>query len=434
MKRNAYNQLVTWKNNPNRKPLIINGARQVGKTWLLNEFGTNEFKNLAYFTCEGSAMLRSVFEQDFDIDRILRSLSVLIGFDIDQETLIVLDEVQEIPIILTALKYFDEQRPDIHIAVAGSLLGITLHEGVSFPVGKVDILNIYPMTFDEFLLAMGKEKLASALIDCDFDIITTLHDTYVEMLRLYYYIGGMPEAVKHYVSTQEINSVREIQKRILTGYRQDFSKHAPSKEVARINMVWDSIPSQLVKENKKFIYGAVKKGARAAEFELAIQWLIDSGIVYKIRRVNKIATPLKFYEDIDAFKLFILDIGLFGAMNDTSADSMIIGNNIFSEYKGAFSELYFASQVIPYGMPTYYYSKENSMLELDFLMQYHDNPIPIEIKAETNVKAKSLRMIYNENENLKCLRFSMLPYAKQDWVTNYPLFSACAIPNLLAMR
>lgn len=344
MERSIYNKLVEWKNKQNHKPLILNGARQVGKTYILQEFGKREYKKLAFFSLDRNQKAAEVFEKAGTTADILMALSAISQVDITpNDTLMVLDEIQDCPKALETLKFFCEDAPDIHIIVAGSLLGISLHSGVSYPVGKVEELRLYPMNFIEFLDTMGKAKLASILKEGNWNVINLLETELISLLRQYYYVGGMPAAVLAHVEQKGLQEVRSIQKQIIQDYRRDFSKHAPDREVPRINMVWDSIPAQLAKENKKFIYGAVKKSARAADFELAIQWLIDAGLAYKVQRVNTPRLPFKFYEDLNAFKLFMLDVGLMGAMAETSAESMLVGDGIFSEYKGAFTENYMSS-------------------------------------------------------------------------------------------
>lgn len=423
MKRNILTDLIKWKESYSRKPLILNGARQVGKTYILQEFGRLCYNNVAYFNCDRNKTLNNIFEQDYDTSRIVRSLSALTGFHIEQgKTLIIFDEIQENPIILNSMKYFCENAPEYHIAVAGSLLGISLHDNVSFPVGKVDMLKMYPMTFDEFLLAIRKDEYVELLRSGDKEIIDTLSIQLIDCLRQYYYVGGMPAVVQEYATSGNLQTVRTIQKQILFDYRRDFSKHAPNLEVPRINVVWDSIPAQLAKENRKFIYGIIKKGARASEFEKAIQWLIDAGLVYRINRATAPIMPLKFYEDLSAFKLFILDVGLMGAMTDTPAEAIIIGDNIFREYKGAFTELFVYTQLVKFNIPIYYYSSNDSRVEIDFLAQIGTKIIPIEVKAEVNVKSKSLRTYIDKHTKLKGLRLSMQPYSDQGWMENIPLY------------
>lgn len=423
MKRNILTDLIKWKESYSRKPLILNGARQVGKTYILQEFGRLCYNNVAYFNCDRNKTLNNIFEQDYDTSRIVRSLSALTGFHIEQgKTLIIFDEIQENPIILNSMKYFCENAPEYHIAVAGSLLGISLHDNVSFPVGKVDMLKMYPMTFDEFLLAIRKDEYVELLRSGDKEIIDTLSIQLIDCLRQYYYVGGMPAVVQEYATSGNLQTVRTIQKQILFDYRRDFSKHAPNLEVPRINVVWDSIPAQLAKENRKFIYGIIKKGARASEFEKAIQWLIDAGLVYRVNRATAPIMPLKFYEDLSAFKLFILDVGLMGAMTDTPAEAIIIGDNIFREYKGAFTELFVYTQLVQFNIPIYYYNSNDSRVEIDFLAQIGTKIIPIEVKAEVNVKSKSLRTYIDKHTKLKGLRLSMQPYSDQGWMENIPLY------------
>ena len=428
MKRNILSKLIEWKNKKNRKPLIVNGARQVGKTYILREFGISQYEKMAYVNCDKNKMLEKIFSQDYNISRILLSLSAILHVNIEPEnTLIIFDEIQESPIVLNSLKYFCEDAPQYHVAVAGSLLGISLHRDTSFPVGKVDMIKMYPMTFDEFLMAIGEQPLVDVLATKDFSIIDSLSIRLIDCLRQYYYVGGMPAAVAEFAETKNLQEVRNIQKQILFDYRRDFSKHAPTQEVPRINMVWDSIPAQLAKENKKFVYGAVKKSGRAAEFEQAIQWLIDAGLAYKVQRVNTPRLPFKFYEELNAFKLFMLDVGLMGAMADTSAEAMLVGDGVFAEYKGAFTELYVFTQLKSMGQSLYYHATDNSTIEIDFLTQWRNRVVPIEVKAEVNVKSKSLRTFIGNHPELKGLRYSMLPYEAHDWMVNVPLY-ACLAP------
>lgn len=423
MRRLVYNELRKWKNAVDRKPLIVDGARQVGKTWILKEFGHNEFKNVVYINCDKTKEMKSLFF-DFDTARLLRAFGSIVEENIiPGETLIVLDEIQEAPLGITALKYFCEEAPQYHIIAAGSLLGISLHGGSGFPVGKVDRLNMYPMTFSEFLEALGKKHLLNLLQSRKWVEISSLAPTFIELLRQYYFVGGMPEVVASYISDNDLLKVRAIQKRIIEDYEEDFSKHIPPDLLPKVRMVWNSIPSQLAKENKKFIYGALKKGARAGQFENAIEWLLDAGLIYKVHRTKKIESPLKFYEDFDAFKLFLCDLGLLGAKADVTSREVLLGADFFSEYKGAFTEQYVAQELIANGETPYYYSKENSTLEIDFIIQ-KEELYPIEVKAEENVKSKSLRTVFDLNPKLKPCRFSMMNYRQQDWMTNVPLYAA----------
>ena len=424
MKRNILSKLIEWKNKKNRKPLIVNGARQVGKTFILKEFGSCYYEKMAYVNCDKNKMLEKIFAQDYNISRILLSLSAILHINIEPEnTLIIFDEIQESPTILNSLKYFCEDAPQYHVVVAGSLLGISLHRDSSFPVGKVDMMKMYPMTFDEFLMAIGEQPLVDVLATRDFSIIDSLSIRLIDCLRQYYYVGGMPAAVAEFAETRNLEEVRNIQKQILFDYRRDFSKHAPVQEVPRINMVWDSIPAQLAKENKKFIFGALKKGARASEFEIAIQWLLDAGLIYQINRISTPSIPLKFYEEMSVFKLFVLDIGLMGAMSDAPAESVIVADTLFKEYKGAFTELFVLTQLITEDLPIYYYSSNDSRVEIDLVVQKGATVIPIEIKAEENVHAKSLRTFIGKHPELKGLRISMMPYQDQEWMENRPLYA-----------
>lgn len=424
MERSIYSSLKKWKESPTRKPLILQGARQVGKTYILKEFGAREYSEVVYINCDDNNDMQNMFV-DYDVDRIIRSLSAISGVSIKPSTtLLILDEIQEVERGLASLKYFCEKAPEYHVAVAGSLLGITLHEGTSFPVGKVDMLYMYPMDFEEFLLAMGKEQLVELLRNNSWAALTPLRGMLTELLRQYYFVGGMPEAVKAYVGRGDIWEVRSIHSKIIDAYRNDMSKHVPKQQVQRINMVWNSIPSQLARDNKKFIYGALRKGARANDFEIAIQWLVDSGLVHKVHRISKPVVPLKFYEDMASFKLFLLDCGLLGALSETPPEQILIGDNVFEEYKGAFTENYVLQQLksLPRTF-VYYYSNDNSTLEIDFVVQHEAHVIPIEVKAEENLRAKSLRQFVTDNSGLHGVRFSMSDYREQDWLTNVPLWA-----------
>jgi hypothetical protein len=425
MERLILQDFIHWKERPNRKPLIVNGARQVGKTWLLREFARTQYAKEAYVVCRRNDLIRQTFTQDFDIERILRNLRAITSVDITPgDTLIILDEVQEVPEILESLKYFQEEAPQYHIAVAGSLLGISLHPGVSYPVGKVDTLRVYPMNFEEFLLAKGQGEMCKLLHSRDFKAIAPLHRKFTDLLREYYYVGGMPEAVQHYVTTGALQEVRAIQKSILNGYEQDFSKHAGKEQVERIRQVWNSIPSQLFKENKKFIYGALRKGARANDYELAIEWLIDAGLVYKVPRCSRPALPLSIYEDLSAFKLYLTDVGLLGAMVNTDPAQVLVRSDIFQEFKGGLTEQYVLQQLLSQGVsPIYYHTTPDSRLELDFLIQRGVHLLPIEVKAEGNTRANSLSKLLSQDATLHAERYSMLPYIEQGNLTNVPLYA-----------
>ncbi len=424
MYRNIIERLKEWKDKERRKPLVLAGARQVGKTYILKEFGKKEFDNVAYLNCDDNVLAKDLFTQDYDIRRILLAIGAITRQTIVAgKTLIILDEIQEVERGLSALKYFCENAPQYHVAVAGSLLGIAMHRGESFPVGKVDVLHIYPMTFDEFLLAKGQGQMVSLLKGKDWNTVKLLRNEYVKALREYYFVGGMPEAVSEFIATNDVLKVREVQNNILFTYQKDISKHVPSSESNRINMVWQSMPSQLVKENKKFIYGVAKPGGRAKEFEAAIQWLMDAGLVYKAERVREPKMPLKFYVDITSFKLFLLDCGLLGAMSETPPESLLVARNGMEESKGAFTENYVMSQLVATRDTSVFYYSNDAKLEIDFLVQQGTAIVPIEAKAEENLRSKSLSTFVASRPEMHGLRFSMSDYREQGWMTNVPLYA-----------
>lgn len=429
MYREAIKQLELWKCGVNRKPLILRGARQVGKTWIMKEFGKQYYRSCAYISMDENERMKEVFREAFDIDRIIEMLEIEVGFKIDpEETLIIFDEVQEIPRALKSLKYFQENAPQFHIIAAGSLLGIALHEGTSFPVGKVDFCNLYPLTFREFLLACGEEKLLEILDRNDTDIMQAFKTKYTDYLKYYYYVGGMPEAVSEFITNRDLKRVREIQNRLLYAYENDLSKHAPKEIVTRIRMLWNSVPTQLAKENKKFIYGLIREGARAREYEVAITWLMDVGLVYKVSRVKKPDFPLRAYQDFSAFKLFIIDVGLLGAMSHLNAKTILEGNRLFEEFKGALTEQYVLQQlIVDSENDIFYWSAANATSELDFVIQTDDCIVPLEVKAEENLQAKSLKVFMQKYGVKFAVRASMSGFREQDWLTNFPL---CNIGNL----
>lgn len=425
MYRNIIGQLKEWKDSEHRKPLVLAGARQVGKTYILKRFGKQEFANVAYINCDNNEMVKDLFVQDYDMQRIILAIGAITRQPVEAgKTLIILDEIQELKCGLSALKYFCENAPQYHVAVAGSLLGITMHRNESFPVGKVDILHIYPMTYDEFLLAKGYKQMADILRNKDWAMVKLLRTEYIKCLREYYFVGGMPEAVQQFVTTNDATKVRRVQKNILYTYQKDISKHVPASEANRIGMVWYSMPSQLVKENKKFIYGVAKPGGRAKDFEVAIQWLMDAGLVYKSERVTEAKMPLKFYADISSFKLFLLDCGLLGAMSETPPDVMLVASNGMEEAKGAFTENYLMSQLVATRDASVFYYASDGKLELDFLIQHGNDIVPIEAKAEENLRSKSLSTFVAARPGMHGLRFSMSDYREQDWMTNVPLYAA----------
>ena len=433
MRRFALEKLKKWKDSESRKPLIIRGARQVGKTWLMKEFGRECFENVAYVNFDSNVRMKGVFEGQIDIKRIILAIEIETGVTIEREnTLLIFDEIQEVPRALSSLKYFYENAPEYAIVAAGSLLGVAMHKKTSFPVGKVDFMDLYPLNFQEFLCALGEERYVDILQGKDTDMVNTFKDKYIDRLREYYYVGGMPEVVQTYVDTRNFKKVRELQKNLINYYQQDFSKHAEMNLVTRLNLVWNSIPMQLAKENKKYIYGQVREGARAKDFELAIQWLLDCGLIHKVQRINKPSLPLKAYMDLNAFKVFLLDIGLLIAMTDLDVKVILEGNKIFTEFKGALTEQYVLQQLISEnGVMPYYYSATNSQGEIDFVVQGKTSVIPIEVKAEENLRAKSLKAFCDKYNPKFAVRTSMSDYRKQDWMTNIPLYNIDRIRDYL---
>lgn len=427
MNRLAIQELITWKNAKIRKPLIIQGARQVGKTWLMKEFGKQEFRNVAYLNFESSNRLKEIFLSDFNIERIIAVIEIEVKQKIDpQNTLLIFDEIQEAERGLTALKYFYEQAAEYHIVAAGSLLGISTQKNNSFPVGKVDFISMFPMSFIEFLDNIGERQLVNQLQNKNWELIAVFHEKLVEILRLYYFIGGMPEAVSNYIDYKNLDTVRSIQQKILAGYENDFAKHAPNEIVPRIRLVWNALISQLAKENKKFIYGQIKKGGRAKDFETAINWLVDAGLVLKVNRIEKPILPLNAYADFDAFKLFLLDIGLLNAIADLDQIILLEKNNILIEFKGALTEQ-FVCQQLKIKKDLYYWTASNATAEVDFVLQSQNEIIPIEVKAEENLKSKSLKVYVEKYTPKTAIRTSMSKFRQEDWLTNVPLYGVSTI-------
>ena len=431
MYRIAIEKLYKWKNSKHRKPLIIEGARQVGKTWLMKEFGKQAYADTVYINFDSNSRMADLFSADLDTDRLIMGLELYAGRKINPDnTLLIFDEVQEVPRALASLKYFYENAPQYHIVCAGSLLGIALHQGTSFPVGKVDFLKLYPLSVSEFLMATGNERFAELLKKQDYEMITSFKQTYIDALKHYYFVGGMPEAVQSFAESKDFNEVRAIQKRILAAYEQDFSKHAPNEIVPKIRMLWNSIPSQLARENKKFIYGLVREGGRAREYETAIMWLSDCGLVHKVSRVNAAGIPLKAYEDLKAFKLFIVDVGLLGCMTGLRQRTLLDGDDLFVEFKGALTEQYVCQQLKTIeDLGVYYYTNDRGSCEIDFVVDTGEQIVPIEVKAETNLRAKSLKTYRERFEPELSVRTSMADYKKEDWLLNLPLY---AIENITA--
>lgn len=432
MYRMAMENLLAWKQSRRRKPLIIEGARQVGKTWLMKEFGRQAYGDTVYINFDSNARMAELFASDLDTKRLVLGLELYAGRKIDPENaLLIFDEVQEVPRALAALKYFCEDAPQYHIVCAGSLLGIALHRGTSFPVGKVDFLKLYPLSFQEFLMAIGKKQFSELLDQQDFSMITSFRETYADALKQYYFVGGMPEAVESFVENQDFNEVRQIQKRILAAYEQDFSKHAPNEVVPRLRMLWNSIPAQLAKENKKFIYGLVREGARAKDYETALLWLSDCGLVHRVSRVNAPGIPLRAYEDMKAFKLFVLDVGLLGCMTGLHQRTLLDGNALFVEFKGALTEQYVCQQLKTLAdLELCYYTNDRGSCEVDFVVDTGGRVMPLEVKAETNLRAKSLKTYREKFSPELAIRTSMADYRKEDGLVNLPLYAIGQIGSL----
>ena len=425
MERYAIKQLIDWKNKKNHKPLIIQGARQVGKTWLMQEFGKKYYEQVAYINFDVDMKSREIFNIDYDTERLIMDIGLVTKTRINPEnTLIILDEIQECPRALTSLKYFQENAPQYDIIVAGSLLGVACHEGTGFPVGEVSFMNLYPLSFEEFLLAMGEERFVELLNKKDFKTIKLFNNKYEKLLKQYCYVGGMPEVVNDFIENKDFESVRDLQKEILTAYEEDFTKHIPSNTVAKIRLLWKSIPAQLSKENKKFIYGAAKEGARARDFEAALSWLINSGLIYRVNKITKPDLPITAYEDFNSFKLFVLDVGLLGAMTNLQAETIIDGNRIFEEFKGAIAEQYVLQQFKTIkDLPVFYWSNETSRAEIDFVIQIKSDVVPVEVKAERNLQAKSLKVYMEKFKPNYAIRTSMADYKKTDNLIDLPLYT-----------
>lgn len=432
MYRMAMENLLAWKQSRRRKPLIIEGARQVGKTWLMKEFGRQAYGDTVYINFDSNARMAELFASDLDTKRLVLGLELYAGRKIDPENaLLIFDEVQEVPRALAALKYFCEDAPQYHIVCAGSLLGIALHRGTSFPVGKVDFLKLYPLSFQEFLMAIGKKQFSELLDQQDFSMITSFRETYADALKQYYFVGGMPEAVESFAENQDFNEVRQIQKRILAAYEQDFSKHAPNEVVPRLRMLWNSIPAQLAKENKKFIYGLVREGARAKDYETALLWLSDCGLVHRVSRVNAPGIPLRAYEDMKAFKLFVLDVGLLGCMTGLHQRTLLDGNALFVGFKGALTEQYVCQQLKTLAdLELCYYTNDRGSCEVDFVVDTGGRVMPLEVKAETNLRAKSLKTYREKFSPELAIRTSMADYRKEDGLVNLPLYAIGQIGSL----
>ena len=416
MQRFAISHLLEWKIDPDRKPLLLLGARQVGKTWLMKEFGGLHFKKCAYVYLDKNRPMSEIFERDFDIKRIILALQIQTGVQITPgDTLIILDEIQACPAAVTALKYFCEDAREYHVIAAGSQLGIADLQGTGFPVGKVNRCYLYPISFSEFLDATDNSALLQLLQNRDWKMVEAFHDKLSDLLRYYYFIGGMPEVVASFVSHQDFKKVRGIQQALLADYRDDFGKHAPKEVKPRIELIWDSIPAQLAKENKKFIFSKVRKGEISSTLEPAMGWLRDTGLVSMVHRISKPALPLSSYRDESFFKLFTLDVGLLAAASNLDAKTILDGNRIFQEFKGALTEQYVQQQLVAeFGMKPYYWTSKSGQAEVDFLVENDSEIIPIEAKAEKNLQAKSLKLFCSKNRPGVAVRTSMSHYFRQE--------------------
>lgn len=433
MKRKLLNNLIEWKNDKNHKPLVLEGARQVGKTWLMKEFGRTQYKKVAYINFDRNEKMCKVFETDLDTNRLITAIELDVEFKITPEdTLIIFDEIQECPRAITSLKYFNEDAPQYDIIAAGSLLGVAHHFGTGFPVGKVEFLRLYPLSFTEFLDAMGKEQFVELIEKQDFEMIKLFNTKFEDLLKQYTYIGGMPEVVQDFVDNKDFKKVRTIQKRILSSYEKDFSKHIPANTVEKVRMLWNSVPTQLAKDNKKFIYNAIKKGARAKEFETALTWLKDAGLIYQVYKITKPGLPIGAYEDLDSFKLFVLDVGLLGALVNLDAKTILDRYEIFQEFKGAMAEQYVLQQFKTIkDLPVYYWTNETSRSEVDFVIPINSKVVPVEVKAATNLKARSLKIYMEQFKPELALRTSLADYKKTDNLVDLPLYTVETIKEEL---
>jgi predicted AAA+ superfamily ATPase len=433
MFRAAMTQLVAWRDSSRRKPLILQGARQVGKTWLLKQFGEQYFEDVAYANFEETPSVAGLFEGDFDAERVFSGLRAITGARVKAgQTLIVLDEIQACPAALTSLKYFAERTPEYHIATAGSLLGVVLHGGTSFPVGKVNYIDLWPLTFTEFAQAVGNETKLEPLLNGQWSVVAALHQQYTALLRDYLFVGGMPEVVATFARDSDYATARVVQQEILRTYDADFSKHAPAEQVPRIRAVWNSVPEQLARENKRFSYAKIAEGARGRQYELALQWLEQTGLVYAVNRITTPRLPLPAYRESEVFKLYALDVGLLGALSDLDAKSVVEGNRLFTEFKGSLTENFVAqSLVAATGKTPAYWAAGSGAAEVDFVIAQHGEITPVEVKAERNLRAKSLISYIKRYSPKVALRMSLSQYSKGESVLDLPLYAADLIPTFL---
>ena len=421
MDRLAMLELIRWKNKTDRKPLFIRGARQVGKTWLMKEFGLNEYNDLAYIDFETTRSLQTLFEQNLDTDRIFTAIQIQTGVTINNNTLLVFDEIQAAPSAISAIKYFYENVPDIHIIAASSLAGnvFDTKEDISY----MECMDMHPMNFSEFLAGVGEQPLLDLIESRDWNLINTFREKYLKLLKDYCYVGGMPEAVIAYSYNHEPKKSREVHKKILALYKKDFNS-SPGDISSRISTLWESVPTQLFKENKKFIYKVMKPGARAREYEPVISWLSACGLIYKINRVSNPEMPVSEHEDKDAFKVFPMDTGILCAMCNMDVKILNNGNRILSDFDGAITEQYVAQQLISNGfIDVYYWSSDTSRAEVDFLIHFDEKIVPVEVKAEENSKAKSLRVFCDRFNPQLSIRISTSDFRKDDWMVNLPLYA-----------
>lgn len=439
MKRLLMEKLLQWKRSPYRKPLILKGVRQVGKTWLLKEFGRQEYQNTAYFNFDENEEYKQFFETTKDVSRILQNLMLASGQKIEPgKTLIIFDEIQDSPKVINVLKYFCENAPEYHIACAGSLLGIALSRPASFPVGKVNFLQVYPLTFTEFLLANGDENLASYLnsIDTPEPLPDAFFNPLREKLKMYYITGGMPEPVLLWTKERNTDLMQEALGNILEAYTRDFAKHPDRSEFPKISMIWNSLPSQLARENKKFLYKVVKPGARAREYEDALQWLANAGLVYKIYRSSTPGLPLSGYDDLAAFKIYLCDVGLLRRMSQLAPSAFGEGNRLFTEFKGALTENYVLQSLMPqFDVMPRYWTQTNPPYEVDFLLQSENDIYPVEVKSEENVRGRSLKKykeLFGDQTKLR-IRFSMENLRLDDDLLNIPLCMTDHAKRLIAL-
>jgi predicted AAA+ superfamily ATPase len=416
--------LLKWKNKPDRKPLILKGARQVGKTFLMKSFGEQYYKNVVYVNFDNDLAVKELFANDLSPQKIILGLETYFALKINPgDTLLIFDEIQEAPRALTSLKYFNEDAPQYDIICAGSLLGVALHRGTSFPVGKVEWLNLFPMSFEEFLIALNRENLVNLYKQKEYEIIKALKNEYVSLLKSYYFVGGMPEVVDSYVKERDLQKCREIQKSIISAYEQDFSKHAPNEIVPKIRTLYNNVPVQLAKEHKKFVYAHIKEGARAKEFETAMLWLIDCGLIHRVNNVTNARIPLQSYTDVKNFKLFLLDVGLLSCMSGLQPQTILEQNKFFVEFKGALTEQFVLQEMKTFDdIEIFYWTNGSGSAEVDFLISSRNSPIPVEVKAETNLQAKSLFVFRDKFAPDLLLRISMSDYKKDKNLLNLPLY------------